>query len=128
VPRPTKCNVPAAALKWSPERAGVEFGLTHVTMRKALAKNSAKPDSDGLYTTKQITDAVFGGLAEEKLATQRQLTKKYELENAITEASVLHRKSLEAGFAALADALKSAVKTSNLDRASQDTFLKNLAS
>jgi hypothetical protein len=57
--------------------------MTHVTQRKLLAKNSAVPDSDGLFSTKQITDAVFAGLNEEKLTTQRQLTRKYELENAI---------------------------------------------
>jgi hypothetical protein len=40
-------------------------------------------DAEGLYSTKQITDAVFGGLADEKLATQMQLTRKYQLENSI---------------------------------------------
>jgi hypothetical protein len=45
--------------------------MTSNTLRKSLAKNSPAPDADGLYTTKQITDAVFGGLNEEKLATQR---------------------------------------------------------
>jgi hypothetical protein len=82
VPRATKSNVPAAALRWSVVRAGVEFGLTSNTLRKALNKNSAQAGENGLYTTRQICDAVFGGLNEEKLATQRQLTRKYELENA----------------------------------------------
>jgi len=71
VSRTTKCNIPAAALKWSVGRAGVEFGMTSATLRKSLGKNSAQADVDGLFSTRQITDAVFGGLSEEKLATQR---------------------------------------------------------
>jgi len=40
-------NVPAAALRWSIERAGLEFGMTSNTLRKLLAKNSAKAEADG---------------------------------------------------------------------------------
>jgi hypothetical protein len=116
VSRTTKCNVPAAALKWSVERAGVEFGMTSNTLRKSLAKNSAVPDADGLFTTRQITDAVFGGLSEEKLATQRPLTRKYELENSIVEASVLNKAALEAGFSQFADAMVHRIAASELSR------------
>jgi hypothetical protein len=116
MPRATKSNVPAAALKWSVERAGVEFGMTHVTQRKLLAKNSAVPDAVGLFTTRQTTDAVFGGLSEEKLATQRPLTRKYELENSIVEASVLNKAALEAGFSQLADAMVHRIAASELSR------------
>jgi len=101
--------------------------MTHNTLRKSLNKNSAQADVDGLYTNKQITDAVFGGLADEKLATQRQLTRKYELENQITEASVLNRKSLESGFAALADAMIHRIMASEVSRETKEDLLKDLA-
>jgi hypothetical protein len=101
-------------LKWSVERAGVEFGMTSNTLRKALNKNSAQADADGLFSTKQITDAVFGGLTEEKLLTQRQLTRKYELENSIVEASVLNRSELMTAFPAVADAMTSRTMVSGL--------------
>jgi hypothetical protein len=124
-----KTNVPQAPLRWSVERASIEFSKTSHTLRRALAKNSATPDADGLYSTRQICDAVFGSLADERLLTQKQLTKKLELENAITEASVLDKKSLQAGFAALADALVSVVMIDqNMTRESKENFLHNLAS
>ena len=42
--------------------------------RKSFNKNSASPDQDGFYTTRQIAGAVYGGaLSEEKLRTQRQM-------------------------------------------------------
>jgi hypothetical protein len=71
--RATRSNVPAAALRWRAERAAVEFGLTTNTLRKALNKDSARPDSDGLYTTQQIIGALYGALHQEKLRTQRQM-------------------------------------------------------
>jgi hypothetical protein len=125
--RTSQSNVPAAALRWSVERAAPEFGMTHNTLRKLLNKNSAQADADGLYSTKQITDAVFGGLADEKLATQRQMTRKLELENAITEASVLDRKSLESGIAALADAMIHRIMASEVSRETKEDLLKDLA-
>ena len=126
--RATKSNIPAGPLKWSVERAGVEFGMTSNTLRKALNKNSAKGDADGCFSTKQIADAIFGGLAEEKLATQRQLTRKYELENQIVEASVLDKAALSSGFAALAEALSNVVMTDrNLTRESKENFQRNLS-
>jgi hypothetical protein len=127
MPRSSKGNVPAAPLKWSADRAATEFGITHNTMHRLIAKNSVKADPDGLYTTKQVTDAIYGGLAEEKLATQRELTKKYSLENQIVEASVLNKAALEVEFAQLADALVSRIRVSKLDRAEQDDLLRELA-
>jgi hypothetical protein len=120
-------NIPAAPLKWNSERAATEFGLTGPTLRKLLAKNSAQADADGLYSTKQICDAVFGGLNEEKLLTQRQMTRKLELENQITEGSVLNRAALETGFAAVADAMVSRIMVSELDRSAKEDLLRDLS-
>src|SRR6516164_2738983 len=105
--RALKSNVPSAPLKWGADRAATEFGMTGHTLRRLLAKNSAAPDAEGCFSTKQITDAVFGGLSEEELATQRELTKKYSLENAIVEASVSNRSELMKGFAQVAYAMVS---------------------
>jgi hypothetical protein len=92
-----------------------------------LAKNSVTPDADGLYSTKQITDAVYGGLSEEKLATQRQLTRKYQLENAITEASVLDKAALSQGFAQVADAISARIMSSELSREAKADLLRDLS-
>jgi hypothetical protein len=72
--------VPAAALRWSIERAGIEFGLTSQSLRRSLAKTFATPDADGLFTTKQIVAAVYDAFDQEKLATQKQLTRNMRLQ------------------------------------------------
>ena len=114
-------------MRWSVERAAPGFGITGHTLRRLLAKNSVTPDADGLYSTKQITDAVYGGLSEEKLATQRQLTRKYQLENAITEASVLDKAALSQGFAQVADAISARIMSSELSREAKADLLRDLS-
>jgi hypothetical protein len=98
------------------------------TLQKVLNQASVTPGEDGCYSTAQLLSGVYGRMFEEKLKVQQQLARRYELSNRTAEASLLDRDALMAGFSALADSLVSAVKTSNLDRQSQDTFLKNLAS
>jgi hypothetical protein len=104
---PRKTNVPTAALRWSVERAGIEFGLTSNTLRKALAKNSAAADADGLFSTAQILAALYGALHVERLRTQRARAEQLELENAITRGNFLNRAELMKGLAAIADAFVS---------------------
>jgi hypothetical protein len=129
--RTSRSNLPQdVPLKWNVEKAAVEFGVSIMTLRKSLAKTSAEPNPDGLFTTRQIAGAVYGGaLSEEKLRTQRQLTRKLELDNAITEASVLDRAELQRVFAAIADAFVSRVMSvQGLSRQEKEDLLKDLSS
>jgi len=48
-------------------------------------------------------------LSEEKLRTQRQVTRKLELQNAITEGTLLDRRELMRTFAVIADAIVSRI-------------------
>jgi hypothetical protein len=114
-------------LKWFCDRAAIEFSLASHTLRKALAKNSAAPDADGLYTTAQIVAAIYGSMHIEKLATQRELRRKLELENAITTATVLDRSALMKGFAQVADAMTFIISTSGLSREAQEDLQRQLA-
>jgi hypothetical protein len=115
----TKSNLPQdEALKWNLAKAAIEFSTTADTLKKALNQISASPDPDGLFTTAQLCEAIYGSMYKAKLATQHELTRKLELENAITTASVVNRAELERVFAELADALVGVVKNSNLDRRS----------
>jgi hypothetical protein len=126
--RPTKSNVPQAALRWSVERAGIEFGLTSQTLRRSLAKTSATPDADGLFSTKQIIAAVYGAFDQEKLATQKQLTRKYQLANAVTEAALLDRAELTRVFTAIAEAISARIMScSELPMTAREDILHDLS-
>jgi|SRR6516162_9655059 hypothetical protein len=126
--RNPRSNVPVQNLKWSIDRASREFRLAQNTLRKYLHQGDVEPDADGCFTTLQICECLYGDLHAEKIRKERELVRKYQLENEITEASVLDRKSLSAGFAAIADAIKSRIMASELSRDAKDDLLRDLAS
>src|SRR6516165_1941565 len=124
----TKSNVPqGVALRWNVEKAANEFAVSKETLKKSLNSISAAPDRDGLYSTQQVCEALFGSMHVEKLKTQYQITERYRLENAITKANVLNRAELTRVFTELADALLQVVMSSELSRPAKEDFLKNLA-
>jgi hypothetical protein len=114
-------------LRWTVEAIGREFKLAQNTVRKILNQGGAEPDATGCYSTEAVVSCLFGNLHSEKIRKERELVRKYRIENETAEGNLLNRASIMQGFAALADTLVSAVKTSNLDRQSQDNFLRNLA-
>jgi hypothetical protein len=128
--RTSKSNLPQdVPLKWNVEKGAAEFGVSIMTLRKSLARNSAEPDANGLFTSRQIGGAVYGeALSEEKLKTQREVTKKLALENQITTASVLNRAEIAKGLAAIADAMTSRIMAAGVPRSVKEDLLKDLAS
>jgi hypothetical protein len=126
--RQTKSNVPPAALRWSVERAGIEFGVSSNTLRKSLGKNSATPDQDGLFSTAQIVTALYGALHQEKLRTQRQVADRITLENEITRAEVLNPTELMRVLAMISDAKSSRIMAADVPRSVKDDLLTDLGS
>lgn len=95
------------------DRASGEFKLAANTLRKMLNQGGAEPDAVGCFSTEQLCRAVFGDLRPERLRKERELTRKYQLENAIVEASVLDRSELMKGLAMVADAMTSRIMALN---------------
>lgn len=126
--RQTKTNVPTTPLRWSVQRAGIEFGLTSQTLRRSLAKNSATADQDGLFTTAQIVAAIYGAFDQEKLATQKELTKKYAIANKVAEATFLDRAELAKVLATVADAIVSRIMASDMPRTAKEDVLRDISS
>jgi hypothetical protein len=128
MPVSTKSNVPQnEPLRWNLRKAAVEFRSTPDTLKKSLNQTSATPDKDGLYTTAQLVEALFGQLHVEKVRYQRALAEKVELENSVMTASVLNKAALQSSFAELADALQGSVLDSDLPREAKENLLHNLA-
>jgi hypothetical protein len=61
------------------------------------------------------------------LSSSAPETRKYQLENQITEASVLNKAALEAGFAQLADAMVHRIIASEVSREAKEDLLRDLA-
>jgi hypothetical protein len=123
-----RLNVPAKVLRWTIERASGEFKLAQNTLRKMLNQGGAEPDASGCYSTEQLCRAIFGDLRAERLRKERELTRKYQLQNQIAEASVLDRAELSKGLAGIADAVVSRIMSSELSRAAKEDILRDLSS
>jgi len=77
MPVSTKSNVPQhEALKWNIAKAATEFGVSRDTLKKALNERSVAADSDGLYSTSQIVEGLYGSMHIERLKTQREIVGK----------------------------------------------------
>jgi hypothetical protein len=121
-------NLPTAPLRWPVDRAVEEFGqCTAHTLRKLLRRNGSLADANGTFSTQAIAAAIYGDLAAEKLRTQRELTKKLQLENSIATGAYLNRAELSKGLAGIADAMCSIISTSSLSRTEQEDLRRQLA-
>jgi hypothetical protein len=98
MPGSSKTNVPKEPLRWSLARASGEFALSVPTLRAGLAKNSSAPGEDGCYSTQQIVESIYGALNLEKIWTQRELTKKLQVENSIYHGRCLGQAGIDTRF------------------------------
>src|SRR6516164_5106991 len=125
----SRSNLPQhEPLRWNVEVAAREFGMTEMTLRKSLAQNSACAGEDGCYSTREIREAVYGDLHSERILTQRQLTRRYELNNRIVEGTVVDRAELLRLFAGVADAMTSRIEASSLTREEKTDLRRDLSS
>jgi hypothetical protein len=115
-------------LRWTVEAIGREFKLAQNTVRKILHQGGVEPDANGCYSTEQVTACLYGNLHAEKIRKERELVRKYQLENEITEASVLNRADLMKGLAGIADAMTSIISTSGLTTEEKENLLRELSS
>ena len=126
-PRP-RGNISLQPLRWSIEAVSREFKLAANTARKILHQGGVEPDGVGTYSTEQVVSCLFGNLHAEKIRKERELVRKYQLENEITEASVLNRADLMKGLAGIADAMTSIISTSGLTTEEKENLLRELSS
>jgi hypothetical protein len=127
MPGPVKTNVPPSPLRWSVKRGAVEFGMSVMTLRKLINQASVEPGSDECYSTAELVGAIYGDLRSEKLRTQRELTKRYRLDNQIVEGSVLNRAELMKALSTIADAMTSRIMAAAVGREVKEDLLKELA-
>jgi hypothetical protein len=116
------------SLKWTIERAAGEFKTSSGTLRKNLRMAGIEPDVTGCYSTPQIVAALYSDLHMERVQKERELVRRYRLENEYNEGRLLNRDTLMAGFAQLAEVLQSVVMSDQtLSREAREDFLRNLA-
>ena len=106
--------------------AAAEFGLSDKTLAGRIRKQGLKPGEDGLFSTKQICDAVFGNLDSEKLrlvkesANEKEIKNRQAMRELVPAAEFLE--VIQAGFRSLV----AGILQSDLPRDAQDGLIKVL--
>lgn len=67
--------------EWTIETAAAEFGINPRTLSGKIKRYGIKPDRAGAFTTKQICEAVFGDIENEKLRLVKEQADKISIEN-----------------------------------------------
>ena len=70
------------AIRWTVQRASVEFGIHRETLAKHLRRESVHPGSDQKYSTSDICKGVFGDLRREQTRESKERADKLALDNA----------------------------------------------
>ena len=120
-------NVPATPLRWSIARAGAEFDISQQTLERRLRDAQLFPDAGGCYSTKQLTQGIYGSLFRERLRRVSEEADKTAIANQVSRGQLLDRSALEQGFAQVADAMLGVIKNSGLSRDDQEQIQRNLA-
>lgn len=72
---------PDGPIQWTLNAAQQEFGIHRDTIKTRLTQQGAVPDTQGFYTTKQLTSAIFNDLTAERTGLTRAQREHWELEN-----------------------------------------------
>jgi hypothetical protein len=126
--RVSDSNVPSVPLRWSVARAGAEFDIAQQTLERKLRDAQLFPDSGGCYSTKQLTQGIFGSLFRERLRRITEEADKVAIANQVARGELLNRHELEQAMAQVADAMVSVIRNSGLSRFDQEQIQKNLSS
>jgi hypothetical protein len=93
--KPNGSNVPQKELRWSLEAASREFDVTTGTLRKRLVAVGEIVDRrDNCYGTEQITNAIYGNIAGERLREIKERADNMALKNASLRGELLDRSEL----------------------------------
>ena len=94
--------------------------------RKRLKDDGEEPDSEGCYSTLQLTRVIYGNLHSEQLRRIKEQADRFQLENEITQGRYLDKAELMAGLSQLVQAILDVIKNSKLTREEQNNIRHNL--
>src|SRR5262245_21288315 len=114
-------------IRWTRERAGMEFRIDSRALSKNLRKAEIEPGKDDCFTTLQICAAVFGDIASERLRLVKEQADKLALENAEKRRDLISVSELSPVINRAIAAIKARISSaSNLDREDKDKLLHEL--
>jgi hypothetical protein len=93
-----------------------------------LKEAGEKPDENGLFSTRAITQTLYGSLFAERLRKTAEEADKVAIANAVSRGELLSRSELMQAMAHVADAMVGVIENSGLSREDKEQIRRNLAS
>lgn len=115
-----------STVRWTQQKACVEFGLHPNTMAIRLKRGGILPGDDGKYSTKQICVAVFGDIEAETLRKVSEEADKVALQNEKTRGSLVEIEAVYKHFEGLFVSLRARILASGLVTEEKDELLNDL--
>ena len=114
------------ALRWTIQKASVEFGLHRETLAKYLRREGVHPGKDQKYSTQEICKGVFGDLRREQVRETRARANKLEFELAEDQKQLLRVQTVVSFLEGAFITTRERILASHLSRAEQEDILRQL--
>lgn len=112
---------------WTIEVAAAEFGVNPKTLSNRMKRYGIAPNQSGGYTTKQICEAVFGDIDNEKFRLVKEQADKIAIENKQSRRELVPAKEFgEIVNRALESIRATAMSASNLETQDRDKILLSI--
>jgi hypothetical protein len=114
------------SLRWSLEKAAMNFGIHRSTLTKKLRCGDTVPGPDGRYSTQQIVSAIYNDAASERTRLYREQADRLSIANAKARADQVDVDSVWKVYEGIFAAMRKTIITSALTDAEKGEILSNL--
>ena len=115
-----------ARLRWTMAQAVMEFDVTEGTLRKRMTVQGVMPGDDGLYSTGQLCQAIYGGLDFERERETKARADKIERENRVAENKLLPAHWVSHAWDAVCGAIRSTITSARIPEKEKRRVLREL--
>lgn len=117
-------------LLWSAERVEKEIGVNRVTFLRACAEQDILPAVKGKYTSKQVFEALTGGLREqisrERLRLTMEQADKLAIEKHVTLGRLIPIDFVRERNEMIDTAIRAKIKASSMSATEKDDILRDI--
>jgi|SRR5271165_6976564 len=116
----------AQPIRWTLEKAAIEFGTDRKTLTKKLRAQEAAPAEDGRYSTQQICVALFDDVEAERIRLLQEQSRRLKLANDKKSGEQVDADTVFRNYEGVFIALRQTILASHLSDAEKAECLSNL--
>jgi phage terminase Nu1 subunit (DNA packaging protein) len=113
-------------LRWTLEKAAMEFGIHRSTLTKKLRQGDAEPGTDGRYSTQQLVSAIFNDATSERTRLYREQADKLAIENSKSRLETIDVETVYKAYEGCFISIRQTILASNLTDVEKSEILGNL--